>query len=101
SLLADTLATEDDAAVATRLAQRMVGDATRLARTIDDLLELSRLEAERAPTREPVPVHLVVAEAVEQVRTAAELRGVEVRVADPRRTMTVTGDRRQIISALF
>jgi two-component system sensor histidine kinase SenX3 len=100
-LLAETLATERDPAVARRLAQRMVGDAMRLARVIDDLIELSRIEAEQTPVREPVPVHLVVAEAVEQVRTAAEQHGVEVHVAEARHTLTVTGDRRQIVSAIF
>jgi two-component system sensor histidine kinase SenX3 len=100
-LLAETLATEDDPAVARRLAQRMVGDALRLGRMIDDLLELSRIESEQTPVREPVPVHLVVAEAVEQVRPVAEHHGVDVRVAEARRSLTVTGDRRQIASAVF
>jgi two-component system sensor histidine kinase SenX3 len=100
-LLAETLATEYDPAIARRLAQRMVGDAMRLARIIDDLLELSRVEAEQTPVREPVPVHLVIAEAVEQVRPVAERRGVDVLVAEARRTLTVMGDRRQISSAIF
>jgi two-component system sensor histidine kinase SenX3 len=100
-LLAETLATEDDPLVARRLAQRMVGNAIRLGRMIDDLLELSRIEAEQTPLREPVPVHLVVAEAVEQVRSIAEREGVEVRVAEAQHTLTVTGDRRQIVSAIF
>ena len=81
-LLAETLATEDDPVVVRRLAQRMVGNSMRLARTIDDLLELSSIEAEQTPLREPVPVHLVVAEAVEQVRPIAEREGIEVRVAE-------------------
>ena len=101
ALLADTLATEDDPVVARRLAQRMVGNSIRLARTIDDLLELSRIEAEQTPVREPVPVHLVVAEAVEQVRPIAEREGVEVRVTEARHTLSVMGDRRQIVSAIF
>ena len=101
ALLAETLATEDDPVVARRLAQRMEGNAMRLGRMIDDLLELSRIEAEQAPLREPVPVHLVVAEAVEQVRAIAEREGVEVHVAEARHTLTVNGDRRQIVSAIF
>ncbi|SRR5581483_4740600 len=100
-LLAETLATEEDPALARRLADRMVHDAERLARTIGDLLELSRIEAEHAPVREPVPLHLVIAEAVEQVRSAAEQHGVDVHVAEPRRDLTVTGDRRQLVSAVF
>jgi two-component system, OmpR family, sensor histidine kinase SenX3 len=100
-LLAETLATEDDPVVVRRLAQRMVGNSMRLARTIDDLLELSRIEAEQTPQREPVPVHLVVAEAVEQVRPIAEREGIEVRVAEARHTLNLMGDRRQIVSAIF
>jgi len=101
SLLAETLATEDDPLIVRRLAQRMVGNSTRLARTIDDLLELSRIEAEQTPLREPVPVHLVVAEAVEQVRPIAERDGIEVRVTEARHSLTFMGDRRQIVSAIF
>jgi len=100
-LLAETLATEDDPIVARRLAQRMVSNAIRLGRMIDDLLELSRIEAEQTPVREPVPVHLAVAEAVEQVRSVAEREGIEVRVAEAQPTLTVMGDRRQIVSAIF
>jgi two-component system sensor histidine kinase SenX3 len=100
-LLAETLATEDDPVVARRLGQRMVGNAIRLGRMIDDLLELSRIESEQTPVREPVPVHLVVAEAVEQVRAVAEREGVDVHIAEARRNLTVTGDRRQLVSAIF
>jgi two-component system sensor histidine kinase SenX3 len=100
-LLAETLLAEDDPAVARRLAERMLTEAFRVGRTIDDLLELSRIEAEEAPSREPIPVHLVVAEAVERMRPAAEQQGIEVRVAEARRTLAVMGDRRQLVSALY
>ena len=79
-LLAETLLAEDDPDVSRRLAERMLTEAFRVGRTIDDLLELSRIEAEEAPAREPVPVHLVVAEAVERMRPAAEQQGIDVRV---------------------
>jgi two-component system sensor histidine kinase SenX3 len=101
ALLAETLLAEDDPAVARRLAERMLSEAFRVGRTIDDLLELSRIEAEEAPTREPVPVHLVLAEAVERMRPAAEQQGIEIRVAEPRHDLTILGDRRQLVSALY
>ena len=101
ALLAETLLAEDDPAVSRRLAERMLSEAFRVGRTIDDLLELSRIEAEEAPSREPVPVHLVLAEAVERMRPAAEQQGIEIRVSEPRRSLTLLGDRRQIVSALY
>jgi two-component system, OmpR family, sensor histidine kinase SenX3 len=100
-LLAETLLAEDDPDVSRRLAERMLTEAFRVGRTIDDLLALSRIEAEEAPSREPVPVHLVVAEAVERMRPAAEQQGIEVRVAEPRRNLTMMGDRRQLVSAIY
>jgi two-component system sensor histidine kinase SenX3 len=100
-LLAETLLAEDDPEISGRLAERMLTEAFRVGRTIDDLLALSRIEAEEAPTREPVPVHLVVAEAVERMRPAAEQQGIEVRVAEARRTLTMMGDRRQLVSAIY
>ncbi len=66
-LLAETLLAEDDPAVANRLAERIVTEAFRLARTIEDLLVLSTIESEESPDREQVPVHLVMAEAVERI----------------------------------
>ena len=100
-LLAETLADEEDSAVVRRLAERMQAEAIRVGRIIDDLLDLSRLESEESPEREPVPVHLMVAQAVEQVRAAAEGRGVMLDVAEVPRRVTVPGDRRQLVSAIY
>jgi signal transduction histidine kinase len=58
--------------VANRLAQRINSEAFRVNRIIEDLLDLSRIESEGSPSREPVPVSLFVADAIERIRTAAE-----------------------------
>ncbi len=100
-LLAETLAVEDDAEVVHRLAQRVQTEAFRVGRIIDDLLNLSRLEAEEAPSHESTPVDEVVSQAVDQVRPVAALRQVDVEVASVPRHWRVTGDRRQLVSALF
>jgi two-component system sensor histidine kinase SenX3 len=100
-LLAETLLDEGDPAVARRLAERMLHEALRVGRTIDDLLELSRIEAEEAHPRELVAVHLVVAEAVERARSAAEQRGTPVEVREPDHAVAVMGDRRQLVSAIY
>jgi two-component system sensor histidine kinase SenX3 len=100
-LLAETLADEEDGAVIRRLAYRMQAEAVRVGRIIHDLLDLSRLESEESPEREPVSVHLIVGQAVEQVRAAAEARGVALEVPEVPRRITVPGDRRQLVSAVY
>ncbi len=99
-LLADTISVEDDAEVVRRLAARMTEEALRVGRIIDDLLDLSRIEAEEAPRHEPVPVHEVVSEAVERVRPLAQRRGIQVDTSDVVRSHAVRGDRRQLMSAV-
>ncbi len=99
-LLADTIASEDDAVVVRRLAERMTGEAFRVGRIIDDLLDLSRIEAEESPTREPVAVHALVVEAIERVRPLAHARGITLDAHEVPRWPTVKGDQRQLVSAL-
>ncbi|MGI8794723.1 MAG: ATP-binding protein [Acidimicrobiales bacterium] len=99
-LLAETLVDEQDPETVRRFADRMQTEALRVARIIDDLLDLSRIEAEGGPDRDPIPVHLVVAEAVERVRSLAEHRGIGLEAAEPGAGLTVLGDRRQLVSAM-
>ncbi len=99
-LLAETLVSEPDTEVARRLANRIHAEAFRVSRIIDDLLDLSRIESEEAPPREPVPVNLVIAEAVERVRSAAEQRGITITMNEAEPPVVVSGDRRQLVSAM-
>jgi two-component system sensor histidine kinase SenX3 len=100
-LLAETLVSETDPSVASRLALRIHNEAFRVSRVIDDLLDLTRIEAEEAPPREPVLVSLVMAEATERVRAAAEQRSVKIEVTEPSVPVAVLGDRRQLVSAMY
>ena len=100
-LLAETLASEGDVEVVHRLAERVQAEAFRVGRIIEDLLDLSRLEAEEAPQHESTRLQAVVSGAVDQVRPAASLRQVEIEVAEVPRHWSVVGDRRQLVSALF
>jgi two-component system sensor histidine kinase SenX3 len=99
-LLAETLVSEPDVDVAKRLANRIHTEAFRVSRIIDDLLDLSRIESEEAPPREPVLVSLVMAEAVERVRATAEQRGIKIMLQEPNPPVAVLGDRRQLVSAM-
>ena len=99
ALLAETLDGERDPHVVDRLAGKLLVEAHRVSRTIDDLLELSRLELEGA-RRDEVVIGVVIAEALDRVRSAAEHRGIRIDVGEKGRALRVTGDRRQLVSAV-
>jgi len=71
-----------------------------VSRIIDDLLDLTRIESEATPPREPVLVNLVMAEAVERVRAAADQRDISIVLYEPPASVAVVGDRRQLVSAM-
>jgi two-component system sensor histidine kinase SenX3 len=99
-LLAETLQFERDPTVAERLAGRINVEAFRVNRIIEDLLDLSRIEGEGAPMRDPVPVTLFVADAMERIRTAAEQHRVTLHFSEPDTNYVIVGDRRQLVSAV-
>jgi two-component system sensor histidine kinase SenX3 len=99
-LLAETLQFERDPAVANRLAERINSEAFRVNRIIEDLLDLSRIESEGSPSREPVPVSLIVADAIERIRTSAEQHSIILDFVEPESNFVIVGDRRQLISAV-
>lgn len=99
-LLAGTIVSEDDPQLTRRLAERLSRDSLRVGRVIDDLVELSRLDAHLMPVRDPVPVHLLVAQAVEEIRSLALHRSISVEAGEAPPTLTVVGDRRQLVSGL-
>jgi two-component system sensor histidine kinase SenX3 len=100
SLLAETLLAENDPEVSQRLAGRIQTESLRVNRIIEDLLDLSRIEAEEHPPREPLQASLIMAEAVERVRSVAEQRNVKLLVDEPEPPVTLMGDRRQLVAAL-
>lgn len=101
ALLTETLLSEEDPVVAQRLAKRLLKEAFRVSHTIDDLLELSQIEAEDGPKRDAVAVRAFIAEAVERVGPAAEQRGVIIETAEIDPSACVSGDRRQLVSAVY
>ena len=104
AVLAETLAdsSEDDVdtEVVRRIAGRIVDESHRVARTIDDLMELSRIELGEEPLRDLVDVADIVDGAIERVRPLAELRRIDVTTLELPRGVRVSGDRRQLVSAL-
>jgi len=99
-LLAETMAATDEIAVMQQLADRVVREADRLARIVDDLLDLSTIEAQEAPTRAPMPVRLLVSECVDIVQAAADAAHVPVRLGPEPPDVEIFCDPRQMRSAL-
>jgi two-component system sensor histidine kinase SenX3 len=100
-LLAETMAATDDAKVVQQLADRVVREADRLSRIVDDLLDLSQIEAQEAPSRAPIPVRLLVSETIDLVQAAADLAEVPIRITPEPPEIELACDRRQMRSALM
>lgn len=88
----------DDAGARERFLNIMESQATRMARLIDDLLSLSRIElnAHRRPDK-PVDLLSVVRQVIDALQTLACDRGVEVSIAPPPAPLVVPGDRDELI----
>jgi two-component system sensor histidine kinase SenX3 len=98
-LLAETLASESDPEVTRPLAERMVKEAERLGRIVDDLLDLSLIETQETPRRDAIPVDVLVDQAVDRLRPAAMMASIELHVRHGADAV-LTCDRRQIVSAI-
>jgi two-component system sensor histidine kinase SenX3 len=100
AVLAETLAVEDDPAVTRRLVSHITTEAERAGRLIEDLLDLSRIEAEGVRTDELVDTNEVTDTAADRVLPLARQRDVEVVVTRTEPAPLVRGDERQLVSAV-
>jgi len=88
----------DDAAARERFLAIMKQQAFRMARLIDDLLSLSRIEL-NVHVRPETPVDLVavVRQVTDAMQMLARDRGVDVVVSAPAETVIVPGDRDELV----
>lgn len=99
AVLAEALFGENDRVVIDRVAGRMVDESHRAVRAIDDLLELSRIEA--GPLLEEVVVlDDLITSAVARGRVADESNGVTVGEYEGQESVLLRADGRQLIAAL-
>ena len=101
SLLAEAMldASEDPSSVR-RFAGRLQHEAGRLARLIQELIDLSRLQgAEPLPGQQLVHLDKVVSEAMDRTRTAAAARSIEI-VRGGDRGLAVCGSESQLVTAV-
>ena len=99
AVLADALVGENDPEINQRLMQRMIREAERASRTIDDLLELSEIEQHEAGDLVTLNVCDLLHGVIERFAQAAEQRGVTVSLVSGT-PLTVLGDPRQLSSAI-
>jgi two-component system phosphate regulon sensor histidine kinase PhoR len=92
---------KDDALAREKFLAIMQGQATRMARLIDDLLSLSRIElnAHLQPNT-AVDLAPIVRQVTDGLQTLARDRDVEIKVSLPQDTLTMLGDRDELIRAL-
>jgi len=92
---------KDDSVARGKFLDIMQGQATRMARLIDDLLSLSRIElnAHLQPNT-PVDLPPIVRQVVDGLQTLARDRGVDIKVTIPSDPLWVLGDRDELIRAL-
>lgn len=100
SLLAEMLVQETDPETRTQLTERMLVETDRMTATIDDLLELSRIESDEQTYDEIVVVQGLLELAVERTRVQAETGQISVGVVAPQDPITMQGNRSQLATAL-
>lgn len=101
SILAETLSMQVTDDVGKRLAERMVMESQRVSHTIDDLLELARIEFGRRMINQSVDIERVTREAIARVLPFAGTRGVKINMANKMTHLRpIAGDDRQLVSAI-
>jgi two-component system sensor histidine kinase SenX3 len=101
SILAETLSMQVVDDVGKRLAERMVMESQRVSHTIDDLLELARIEFGRRMVNQSVDIERVTREAIARVMPFASTRNVKIHTSNKMTAhRPVVGDDRQLVSAL-
>jgi len=100
-LLSEALSeSSSDPEAMTRFTQRIGVEASRLARLVQELIDLSRLEgADPLPAAQVVDLASVVAEAVDRTRAAADANGVRITVINGQPAL-VSGDPHQLVTAV-
>jgi two-component system sensor histidine kinase SenX3 len=102
TLLAEAVqdAADDPEAVA-RFSARMQHEGTRLARLVQELMELSRVQgADPMPTGAEIDLARLITEAADRARLPAEQSSIDLVVRTPATPLLVRGDEAQLTTAV-
>ncbi len=97
--LADSLSGETETEVVWRLAERIVSESHRMARIVDDLLDLSRIEFSGTEDWTEVDLALILVEVVSTNQHAAKRQGLGLSLSGAAK-LEVLGDRSQLVSSM-
>ncbi len=100
SVLAETIEGETEDELVLRLVRRMIMESQRMNRTIDDLLELSRIEMGGEMQMSPVNLNDVAQEAIERAQPIASRQGVTIDFDRLDEECVLNGDYYQLVSAV-
>ena len=100
SVLAETIEGETEDELVLRLVKRMVMETQRMAGTIDDLLELSRIEMGEQMLVVDVDVNDVVSDVVERTTPVAARKDVSLYFVPSESKAVVSGSFSQLVSAV-
>jgi two-component system sensor histidine kinase SenX3 len=102
AVLAETLVDESDPDTIARVVTRMLAETDRASRTIDDLMELSRIEMGVERFDESVRIADVIRASVDRVTELAAQHEITISTLAPVEAdrLHVRGDRRQLVSAV-
>lgn len=100
SVLAETIEGETNDELVLRLTGRMVLETQRMSRTIDDLLELSRIELGGDMLTSTVDMNDIINEAMERISPIALRKGVPLQFSAGSAPNLVSGDFFQLVSAV-
>jgi two-component system sensor histidine kinase SenX3 len=100
-LLAEALRdAADDPVAMKQFTERLLREAGRMSRLVQELLDLSRLQGgEPLPAMEAVSVTDVIADAADPLQVRAEAAGIDLEIRFPQ-GLVVLGDRRQLATAV-
>jgi two-component system sensor histidine kinase SenX3 len=100
SVLAETIEGETEDELVLRLVRRMIIESERMSRTINELLELSRIEMGGEMLTAPVDLNDVVSEAIDRAQPLANRQGVSIAFEKSITDSSINGDHFQLVSAV-
>jgi two-component system sensor histidine kinase SenX3 len=100
SVLAETIEGETEDELVLRLVRRMIIESQRMGRTIDDLLELSRIEMGGEMLTAPIDLNDVASEAIDRAQPIASRQGVSIEFNRNPGNCVINGDHFQLVSAV-